>query len=97
VTLAAYAHVWLGLDAGEFWSLTLEEFSALIEAHEAKMRLENYRAGLAPAAIYNTAMGKRNKTIQPLDFFKGRKARNVDEEVLDTIRAWREWQQSRSG
>jgi len=61
----------------------------MAEALEDRERMENYRAGLAAAAVYNAAPGrKRGRAVQPLDFFGRRKRRAMsDQEILLTLEA----------
>jgi len=65
--------------------LAWAEFAALTERWERKQRSENFRAGLAPAAIVNLFL-PRHKRVLPLDFFEARKTvRQTPEEMLQRI------------
>ena len=60
----------LGISSDEFWRLTPREFFALINRKEQRDRLENYRAGLGAAAVFNVNRSKRtSKVWSPFDFF----------------------------
>jgi hypothetical protein len=67
--------------------MTWPEFAALADRWERKQRRENYRAGLAPAAILNLLL-PRHKRLGPMDFFAGEKSnrgRQTPEEMLQII------------
>lgn len=70
----SFARQTLGLDSEEFWGLTPREFAALTERYQEQQELLNYRAGIAPAAVYNVNRSKRtDPLIDPFVFFGGRK------------------------
>ena len=60
------------------------EFAALTERWDQRNTLENYRAGLAPAAVLNLFL-PRHRQKAPLDFFRPKKAprkRQTPEEMF---------------
>jgi hypothetical protein len=63
----------LRLSPADFWDLTFEEFEALWKAYEAQQDLENYRAGIIAALLYNIHRGKNQKPLGWEDFFGGRR------------------------
>jgi len=65
----------LKLGEEEFWEGTSwSEFAALTERWDQRHTLENYRAGLAPAAVLNLFL-PRHRQKAPLDFFRIKKTR----------------------
>jgi|YNPMSStandDraft_1061717.scaffolds.fasta_scaffold82719_2 hypothetical protein len=70
----------------------MPEWAALLEALEQRTELENYRAGLIAAAVYNAAPSvRRRQPVQPMDFFRRRQPVSdpavKDFELLATLEA----------
>jgi hypothetical protein len=69
-------------------NLSWPEFGALTDRWDRKQRRENYRAGLAPAAVMNLFLPKR-KRLGPMDFFEPRKElRQTPDEMLFIVAAF---------
>jgi hypothetical protein len=50
--------------------MTPREYDALARCYRDKERLENYRAGLAPATVLNAFRKENTQPVEPLDFFE---------------------------
>jgi hypothetical protein len=63
----------------------LAEYGRLVQRWDARKRREEFRAGLAPAAIINLFL-PRHKRIGPMDFFEEKETvRQTPEEMLQKI------------
>ncbi|GIU78803.1 MAG: hypothetical protein KatS3mg005_2041 [Bryobacteraceae bacterium] len=89
----AAAAVDLSLPPGVFWDLTLEEFVALWERHEARETLANYRAGVIASLLFNVHRGPKQRPVSWREFFPdGRQAqrRLTPAEVVARMDAWKQ-------
>lgn len=77
----------LDLTEGEFWSLTLNEFNALITRWNRKEDWLNYRAGLICSTLSNIWRAKGAKPRTPEDFFPTRQRRyQTPEQILSAVK-----------
>lgn len=87
----AAAAVDLALPPEVFWDLTMEEFTALWERHEARETLANYRAGLIASLLFNVHRGPKQRPVSWREFFpEGRQQprRLTQAEVVARMDAW---------
>jgi hypothetical protein len=69
--------------------LTPRELSALLTAYEGKQRMENYRAGIIAAILYNQNRKRGATAMEPLDFFGGKsKEVQTPAEIRSQLTAW---------
>ena len=70
-------------------SYEFSEWMVFSEMEPFGSSLENYRAGIVAAAIYNVNRDpKKGKVIQPEDFFPHEKEPPTPEELYARFRAW---------
>ena len=84
----AFCKVNFNMSNKEFYNLSLEEFNALTEAHQQKLKEQEYNSALICSVLANINKSKSQKTYKPSDFMRQvKKKQSVDEmaNVLNLI------------